>query len=83
MNAGQYLIANSSLASGTAAQHLLNQILGGGSTGLIVNDGIDVEVSLMALDVELDDQTIEVSIDTEVIELEVNDNTITVEVDEW
>lgn len=81
MTTGDQLVQRSRLSSATALQHLLNQILG--VAGLVVNDGIDVEVSLMAVDVEIDDPVVEVSLAPTEVQVELVDQTITVEVEEW
>lgn len=78
MNAGQYLLAKSSLASGTAAAHLLSLIATG--SGLVVNDGIDVELSTMQITVELDDSPVSVEIADTPVEVELSTTEIIVEI---
>ncbi len=81
MNTGQQLVLRSTLGTASALQHLLNQLAGG--YGLVVNDGIDIEVSLMAVDVEIDDPVFEVAIESGDVLVELTDEPITIEVEEW
>ncbi len=81
MNTGQQLVLRSTLGTASALQHLLNQLAGG--SGLVINDGIDVEVSLMAVDVEVDDPVFEVAIESGDVLVELTDEPITIEVEEW
>lgn len=75
MSAWDTLVANSSLGSGTAWQHLAAQQGG----GVVVNDGIAVEVVEMDVDVQLDDAVIEAALDDAPVEAVANDEVIEVE----
>ena len=77
----QALLAASSLASGTVWDLITHPRTGG--TGVVVNDGISVELSTMTFDVEIDEQGLDVQVIDEVPAVEINDNTIIIEVEEW
>lgn len=81
MTAADLLIVKSSLLTGTAAAHLLSALALG--SGVIVNDGIYVEVTDMTIEVEVELTLIEAVIDTDATELELEDQSITIEVEEW
>lgn len=81
MTAWQRLAALSSLLTGTAWQRLTNPKTTG--TGLVVNDGIDVEMDAMTFEIDLEDQAAAVEVAADEIATELNDETITVEVEEW
>lgn len=83
MNTGAQLLANSSLSSGAAWALLANPKGPSGSFGLVVNDGITVEVEVMSIDVEFDDQASVVEVDQGDLSFEINDEPITIEVEEW
>lgn len=57
MTAGERLVSLSGLLTGTAAAHLLAIVTGGGS-GMIVNDGIAVEMAPMEVEALLADAPI-------------------------
>ena len=50
---GQQLVSNSTLVTGTAMLHLLNQMAGG--SGLVVNDGISVVLDPSPVSINLRD----------------------------
>lgn len=77
----QRLLAASSLPSGTVWDLITHPRTGG--TGLVVNDGISVELSTMTFDVEIDEQGLVAQVIDEVPVIEINDNTIIIEVEEW
>ena len=77
----EYLVAASSLPSGTVWDLITHPRTGG--TGLVVNDGISVELSTMTFDVEIDEQGLVAQVIDEVPVIEINDNTIIIEVEEW
>ena len=77
----QRLLAASSLPSGTVWDLVTHPCTGG--TGLVVNDGISVELSTMTFDVEIDEQGLVAQVIDEVPVIEINDNTIIIEVEEW
>ena len=81
MTAWQRLAALSSLLTGTAWQRLINPKTTG--TGLVVSDGIDVEMDAMTFEIDLEDQAAAVEVAADEIAMELNDETITVEVEEW
>lgn len=79
MTAWQILTANSTLPSGTAWQHLNNQAGG----GVVVNDGIDVEVNTMNVEIELDVTVLEIEASDAPITVEFSNEPIVLEVEEW
>lgn len=79
MTAWAQLILHSTLPSGTAWEHLNAQSAG---SGLIVNDGIAVEVEASQIDVEIDAGEIDVTVDDAPVEVLVDDSPIYVEVQE-
>lgn len=78
MTAWDKLIANSALETGTAWEHLQNQ-QGGAGFGVVVNDGIEVELMDMELeavvddgiDVEINDTSVEAVLEDEDIQVEI------------
>ena len=81
MTAWQRLAALSSLLTGTAWQRLTNPKTTG--TGLVVNDGIDVEVDAMTFEIDMEYQAAVIEVAADELSVELNDETITVEVEEW
>jgi len=77
----QRLLAASSLPSGTVWDLITHPRTVG--TGLVVNDGISLELSTMTFDVEIDEQGLDVQVSDEVPVIELNDNTIIIEAEEW
>lgn len=82
MTAWEILTSNSTLPSGTAWQHLNSQG-GGGGSGVIVNDGIDVEVNTMNVEIELDASTLEIEAADAPVAVEFANESIVLEVEEW
>lgn len=80
MSAWTDLLARSSIAIGTAWQHLTSPLLAGGT---VVNDGIAVEVEEMLIDAEVEDTALDATVDISPVEADVEDNSIIVEVEEW
>ncbi len=78
MTAGELLVLKSSLGSATALDHLMNLR----SDGLVVNDGVAVEVTFMPFDVEVQEQSVTVEVLDPPIVVEVTDLGIDVEVSE-
>lgn len=81
MTAWDRLLAKSSLAVGTAWEHLASLLAGG--SGIVVSDGIAVEVTEMAVDATVEDTPVEASVDLSPVEAQVEDNSIIAEVEEW
>ena len=81
MTAWQTLTANSTLLSGTAWQHLNNQTAGSG--GVVVSDGINVEVNTMTVEIELDVSTLEITMADVPVVIEFSNESIVLEVPEW
>ena len=81
MTAWQNLIAKSSIAVGTAWDHLASLLAVG--TGVVVSDGITVEVDQMVVDATVEDTPVEASVDLSQVEAQVEDNPIIAEVEEW
>lgn len=79
MTAWAQLILHSTLPSGTAWEHLNAQSAG---SGLIVNDGIAVEVEASQIDVEIDTGEMDVTVEDSPIDTQVDDSPIYVEVQE-
>ena len=77
----EYLVAASSLPSGTVWDLITHPRTGG--TSLVVNDGISVELSTITFDVDIDEQGLVAQVIDEVPVIEINDNTIIIEVEEW
>ena len=77
------LIANSTLPTGTAWQHLNSQGGGGGTSGIIVNDGIDVEVDTVTVEIELDASALEIETADAPVTVEFANESIVLEVEEW
>jgi hypothetical protein len=86
MTAWQKLLAASSLTSGTAWQLISNPRIG---SGVVVNDGIAVDVAeepflveldAMQLDVELSDAAVEVELADAVVVAEISPEPIEVEI---
>lgn len=71
MTAWAQLILHSTLPSGTAWAHLNAQEAGG--TGVVVNDGIEIELGPMSLEVEVLMQDVEAEVADEPIIVEVED----------
>lgn len=78
MTAWAKLLACSQLLAGTAWQLISNPKTGG--TGVVVNDGIAVELSLDAALAEVADMQIEVELPTPEVVVEVAPPTVAVEV---
>lgn len=81
MTAWSNLLAKSSIAVGTAWEHLTS-ILAGGS-GVVVNDGVTVEVDEMTVEATVEDLSVDASVDLDPVEAQVEDNPIIAEVEEW
>lgn len=79
MTAWAQLILHSTLPSGNAWQHLNAQATG---SGLVVNDGIMVELEASQIDVEVDTGSFEATIEDAPIEVFVEDSPVYVEVQE-
>lgn len=82
MSAWTQLIANSTLTSGTAWQHLQNQQGGGGAgpTYVVMNDGFNVDLEDTGVVALLQDIEVEVVLDDSPIEVIINDDDIEAEV---
>lgn len=78
MNAGEYLLLKSSLTSGSAADHLLSAISSG--DGLIINDGVMVEVSTVTVISQIDDIPILVEVSDHSIGIPLKSSEIIVEI---
>ena len=78
MNAWQKLLAASQLAAGTAWQLISNPKLGTGG-GVIVNDGIAIELADNSIQIEVTPMQIEVEVSSAEVIAEVQDQTIVVE----
>jgi hypothetical protein len=79
------LVANSTLGSGTAWQHLQNQrngTGGGGTTVIYINDGITVELVEMELVAQLSDDGIAVDLEDAPLEITLDDSPIVAEIEE-
>jgi len=81
LNAAQYLLTKSSLITGAAGAHLTSALQLG--TGLVVNDGVDMEVDFMTLDAEIDDTVVDAEVSDEAVSVELAETEIIVEVEEW
>lgn len=79
MNAWQKLLAASQLAAGTAWQLLSNPKTGIGG-GIIVNDGVEVEVGQDPFSVEIDTMQIDVELAALELVAEIQDTALEVEV---
>jgi hypothetical protein len=75
------LIANSTLSSGTAWQHLQNQEGGGAGTGVVINDGLHVELVEMEIQTQLDDSGVSVTLDDSPVEVVLDTEAIVVEIE--
>lgn len=80
MNAWQYLLSRSSILVGTAWEHITSPLR---PTGLVVNDGIAVEVDEMTVEATVEDLAVDASVDLSPVEAQVEDNPIIAEVEEW
>lgn len=80
MNAWQYLLSRSSILIGTAWEHITSPLR---PTGLVVNDGIAVEVDQMAVEATVEDVALVASVELSPVEAQVEDNPIIAEVEEW
>ncbi len=80
MNAWQKLLAASQLAAGTAWQLISNPKTGLGG-GVIVNDGVSVEVGEEPFDVEVSEVLAEVEVSAASVDVEVMGSPVEVEVD--
>lgn len=78
MNAWQKLLAASQLAAGTAWQLISNPKQGVGG-GIIVNDGIEVELPESTVEVEITTMQVEIEIAPAQFEVEIVDSTVEVE----
>lgn len=81
MTAWANLLAKSSIAVGTAWDHLTSILTGG--SGVVVNDGIAVEVAEMVVEATVEDLAVDASVDISPVEAQVEDNPIIAEVEEW
>jgi len=79
VNAGEKLVLLSGLLSGSALIHLIAAQSGSGF-GLVVSDGIAVDISLNPYLVDLPTMDIDVQVSIDPVEAEVPDNAIEVEV---
>lgn len=77
MTAWAQLILRSTLPSGTAWQHLNAQEAGG--TGVVVNDGIAVELDFAPIDMEVLMQDVEAEVQDEPVVVEIEDAPVEVE----
>lgn len=80
MTAWDQLILHSTLPSGSAWDHLNAQQAGG--TGVVVNDGIAVELTDLSVLVAIDAAPIEVEVDTGDVEVVVEDSPIQVVIED-
>ena len=80
MNAWQRLLAASTLTAGTAWGLITHPKL---DSGVIVNDGIEMEVEIMTMDAEIDDNEVTLDVNLESVEVQLSDNELTIEVEEW
>ena len=76
MTAWNVLIMHSTLPSGTAWEHLNAQEAGG--TGVVVNDGVVVELALDPLTLEVLMQDVEAEVADEPIVIEIEDSPVEV-----
>lgn len=76
MTAWNVLIMHSTLPSGTAWEHLNAQEAGG--TGVVVNDGIEVELDFEPIAMELQMQEVEAEVADEPIVVEIEDSPVEV-----
>lgn len=79
MTAWTTLIANSTLQTGTAWQHLQNQQGGGGPAQVTFVDNIDVEVEDMLFEAELE-ADIEVELEADIV-ADIDDQEIEAEIE--
>jgi hypothetical protein len=80
MTAWDLLLEKSSIAVGTAWQHLTSALQLG--TGLVINDGVYVEIQNMEVEATLEDAGIVVEITENEVFAEIQDTAITIEVNE-
>lgn len=81
MSAWTQLIANSSLSSGSAWQHLQNQKAGTGPGGVVIIEGLNVELAEMEFEAQIDDTGVAITVDDGAIAVVVDDDVIEVEIE--
>lgn len=80
MTAWALLLEKSSLTVGTAWQHLISALQLG--AGLVVNDGVYVEIQNMEIEAALQDSDIAIEVSEKEVFAEIQDAVITIEVNE-
>ena len=77
--AWEILTGNSTLPSGTAWEHLNNQ-QGGSGVGVVLLDGLEVEMEERHVDVEVDLSALDVEVETQELDVEIETNEYEVEI---